>query len=117
MPTLKIDGTISFPIADEADLSSRPFAAELVYTERNIDDVVIVGAMADQDLMGRLADAKACYIEVVTGDGDLKINGSTPVLAISSDGGFWVWFNPNGGLTELTVTTLANASFRVYMFS
>jgi len=117
MPTLKIDGTISFPIADEADLSSRPFAAELVYTERNIDDVVIVGAMADQDLMGRLTDAKACYIEVVTGDGDLKINGATPVLAISSDGGFWVWFNPNGGLTELTVTTLANASFRVYMFS
>lgn len=117
MPTLKIDGTISFPIADEANLSSRPFAAELVYTERNVDDVVIVGAQVDQDLMGRLTDAKACYIEVVTGDGDLKINGATPVLSISSDSGFWVWFNPNGGLTELTVTTGANATFRVYMFS
>jgi hypothetical protein len=117
MPTLKIDGTIAFPIADEASLSSRPFSAELVYTERNVDDVVIVGAQADQDLMGRLGDAKACYIEVVVGDGDLKVNGAAQEIAISSDGGFWIWFNPNGGLSTLTVTTAANATFRVYMFS
>lgn len=117
MPTLKINGTIAFPLADEATLSSRPFAAELVYTERNIDDINIVGAQADQDLMGRITDAKACYIEVVAGAGDLKINGATPVLAISVDGGFWVWFNPNGGLTALTVSTTADASFRVYMFT
>lgn len=117
MPTVKIDGTIQFPLADEANLSSRPYAAELVYSERNIDDVVLVGAQADIDLMGRITDAKACFIEVITGDGDLKINGATPVLPISSNGGFWIWFNPNGGLSALTVTTTANASFRVYMFS
>jgi len=117
MPTLKIDGTISFPLASEATLSSRSYSAELVYTERNVDDLIIVGAQADQDLMGRIADAKACYIEVVAGAGDLKINGATPVLPISSAGGFWVWFNPNGGLTALTVSTSANSTFRVYMFS
>ena len=117
MPTLKIEGTISFPIAAEAELSSRPYSAELVYSERNIDDVVIAGAQVDQDLMGRITDAKACYIEVIQGDGALKVNGSTPTLPIDSSGGFWVWFNPNGGLTALTVTTTANAEFRVYMFS
>ena len=117
MPTLKIDGTIQFPIASEADLSSRPYSAELIYSERNIDDIVLVGAQADEDLMGKLADAKACYIEVIAGQGDLKVNGATQVQPISSDGGFWVWFNPNGGLTALTVTTSANASFRIYMFS
>ena len=117
MPTLKIDGTIAFPIADEASLSSRTFSAELIYGERNVDDVVISGAQADQDLMGRILDAKACYIEVVLGAGDLKINGATPVLEISVDGGFWVWFNPNGGLTALTVTTAAAATFRTYMFT
>ena len=117
MPTLKIEGTISFPLAAEAELSSRPYAAELVYSERNVDDIVIVGAQADQDLMGRIADAKACYLEVISGAGDLKVNGATPVLPVDSSGGFWVWFNPNGGLTALTVTTADNAEFRVYMFS
>lgn len=117
MPTLTIAGTISFPLGEEATPPSRPFNASLIYTERNVDDVVIVGAQVDQDLMGRLTDAKACYIECEAGAGDLKINGATPVLAISVDGGFWIWFNPNGGLTALTVTTAADATFRVYMFS
>jgi hypothetical protein len=117
MPTLKIAGTLSFPISDEATLSSRSFSAELAYTERNVDDLVIVGAQADVDLMGRIADAKACYIEVVAGAGTLKVNAATQTLPITVDGGFWVWFNPDGGLTALTVTTSANATFRMYMFT
>jgi hypothetical protein len=117
MPSLKIDGTIQFPLADEANLSSRPYSAELVYTERNIDDIVLVGAQADIDLMGRITDAKACFIEVISGEGDLKINGATEVLAVTAAGGFWVWFNPAGGLSALTVTTAADSAFRVYMFS
>jgi hypothetical protein len=117
MPTLSIAGTISFPLGTEASPPSRAYSAQLVYTERNVDDVVLVGAQADVDLMGRIADAKACYIEVEAGAGDLKVNGAAVVLPISEDGGFWVWFNPNGGLTALTVTTAANATFRVYMFS
>jgi hypothetical protein len=116
MPSLKIDGTLQFPLADEANLSSRQYSAELVYTERNIDDIVLSGAQADISLMGRIADAKACFIEVISGEGDLKINAATPVLPITAAGGFWVWFNPAGGLTDLSVTTAADASFRVYMF-
>ena len=117
MPTLTISGTIAFPLGEEATPPSRPFSASLVYSERNVDDVVITGAQADQDLMGRMTDAKACYIEVEAGAGDLKINGAATTLEVSVDGGFWVWFNPNGGLTALTVTTTADAAFRVYMFS
>lgn len=117
MPTLTIAGTLSFPLAAEASPPSRPFSAQLSYNERNVDDVLLTGAQSDIDLMGRIADAKACYIEVTLGSGDLKVNGATTTLPISTDGGFWVWFNPNGGLTALTVTTTANASFRVYMFT
>jgi len=117
MPTLTIAGTISFPLGAEATPPTRTFSASLIYTQRTVDDVGITGAQTDQSLMGRLTDAKACYIEVETGEGDLKINGSTEVLPISVDGGFWAWFNPNGGLTALSVTTTANAKFRVYMFT
>lgn len=117
MPTLKIEGTISFPLGEEATPPSRPYSAELIYDEKNVDDISLTGAQADIDLMGRIADAKACYIEVEQGAGDLKINGATQTLPISTDGGFWVWFNPNGGLSSLTVTTAASSKFRMYMFA
>lgn len=117
MPTLTIAGTISFPMGAEATPPSRPFSASLIYTQKNTDDVVIVGAQVDQNLMGRIVNAKACYLEVELGGGDLKINGAAVVLPVSVDGGFWIWFNPNGGLTALTVTTTADAKFRVYMFT
>lgn len=117
MPTLTIAGTISFPLGVEATPPSRPFSASLIYSQRNVDDVDIVGAQVDQSLMGRLTNAKACYIEVKAGVGALKINGVAQPIDISIDGGFWIWFNPNGGLTSLTVSTTADAGFRVYMFS
>jgi len=117
MPTLTIAGTISFPMGSEATPPSRPFSASLIYTQKNTDDVVITGAQATQSLMGRITNAKACFIEVLAGVGDLFVNGAIVALPVSVDGGFWVWFNPGGGLTALTVTTSANASFRVYLFT
>jgi len=117
MPTLTISGTLSFPLGEEADPPERDFSAQLIYTERNVDDISLTGAQADVDLMGRISDAKACYIEVEQGAGELKVNGAAVALPVSADGGFWVWFNPNGGLTALTVTTAASAKFRLYMFA
>ncbi len=117
MPTLTIAGTISFPLADEASPPSRDFSAALIYSQRSIDDVVLVGAQSDIDLMGQLTDAKAAYVECIAGEGALKINGATPTIPISVDGGFWIWLNPGGGLTAFSVTTSANASFRVYLFA
>lgn len=115
--TLTIAGTISFPLADEASPPSRAFSAELIYTERNVDDIVFSGAQSDIDLMGRITDAKACYVECIAGAGTFKINGATETIPVSVDGGFLVWLNPNGGLTALTVTTTASAQFRIYMFA
>lgn len=117
MPTLTIAGTISFPLSDEASPPSRPFTATLIYDERSVDDVKIVGPQADVDLMGQIADAKAVYIEAIAGDGVFKVNGAVVTIPLESAGGFYVWFNPSGGLTALTVTTTANATFRVYVFA
>ena len=115
MPTLTIAGTISFPLGAEATPPTRAFNASLIYTQRSVDDVV-VGIVTDQNLMGHITDAKACYIEMASGDIDLKVNAST-AIPLSIDGGFWVWFNPNGGLTSLTVSSAAAAAFRVYLFT
>ena len=118
MPTLTIAGTITFPLGAEATPPpGRPFSAQLIYSQRNIDDITLVGAQTDIGLMGQMSNAKACYIEVDQGSGSLKINGASQTLPVSVTGGFWIWFNPGGGLTSLTVTTIANAKLRVYMFS
>jgi hypothetical protein len=118
MPTLTIAGTITFPLGAEATPPpGRPFSAQLIYSQRNIDDITLVGAQVDVNLMGQIANAKACYIEVDQGSGTLKINGVASALPISVTGGFWIWFNPSGGLTALSVTTAANAKFRVYLFT
>lgn len=117
MPTYQIAGTISFPLADEATLPQRSFSAELVYTERSVDDVVITGAQSAVDLMGSIADAKAAYVEATAGDGVIKANGAATGLPISSTQGFFTYFSPAGGLTALTVDTTNNATFRVYLFA
>lgn len=117
MPTLTISGTITFPLGAEADPPKRGFSAQLVYDQKRDNEIAITGAQVDVDFMGAITDAKACYIEVLVGAGDLKINGATETLPLSEDGGFWVWFNPNGGLTSLTVTTADNAKFRIYLFT
>jgi hypothetical protein len=117
MPTLTIAGTLSFPLGTEASPPARSFTASLVYTQRNVDDITITGAQVDQNLMGRITNAKACYLEAETGSGEIKVNGAATTVPLSVDGGFWIWFNPNGGLTSLTVTTSATAKFRLYMFA
>jgi len=115
MPTLTIAGTISFPLGAEATPPTRAFNASLIYTQRSLDDVA-VAIVTDQNLMGHVTNAKACYIEMSSGDIDIKVNTSA-AIPLSVDGGFWVWFNPNGGLTALTVSSLAAATFRVYLFT
>lgn len=74
------------------------------------------GAQTDLDVMGNVADAKACFIERIAGDGEFTINaGDQPVTLGASS--LWLWFNPAGGLTSLTLTTPGDAIFQVYLFS
>lgn len=116
MATLTYQGTLSFPLGDEASPPSTPFSFSLVYTQRNVDDLVFGGAVTDEDIMGKVVDAKAVYMECLTGGGSFKMNtgGAVPLKPGS---GSMCWFNPDGGLTVLTLTTTAASSFRLYMFS
>lgn len=117
MPTLTIEGTVQFPLAAEANLSSRPFTASLVYTERHVDDLVLAPATSDQDILAPISDAKACYIEMVSGDATLKVNGAATAIPLTSTSGFWIYFNPAGGLTGLLVSSTPGGTMRLYTFS
>lgn len=117
MATLTISGTLAFPLANEASPPSRAFSATLVYTEKSTKDLVLTGAQVDVDLLDGIADAKAVYVECLTGDGTIEANAATAGVDIAAGSGWYQWFNSAGGLTALTVTTSADASFRVYVFS
>lgn len=118
MPTLTIAGTVQFPLGSEANPPSTPFSASISYTQRNVDDVTLTGVVNDEDLMGKITDAKAVFLQMLVGDGLIKVNGVADETPIATSGnGFWVWFNPAGGLTALTISTTADARIRVYMFT
>jgi len=117
MATLTISGTIAFPLANEASPPSRSFTASLVYTEKVTKDLVITGAQSDVSLLDGIADAKVAWVECVSGTGTIKDNGAATGVVIKAGTGWYSWFNPDGGLTALTVTTTADATFRIYAFA
>jgi hypothetical protein len=117
MATLTDSGTLAFPLADEATPPSRTYSFELVYTQKSVKDLVLTGAASDEDLMDGIADAKAIFIECLTGEGTIEVNTATAGVAIAASGGWFSWYNAAGGLTACTVTTSDDASFRVYLFA
>lgn len=117
MATFTDTGTLAFPLADESDPPSRSYSFTLNYTEKSVKDLVLVGAQADQDLLNGISDAKAVWIECLTGAGTIEVNGAAAGVALKAGSGFFSWYNPDGGLTTCTVTTTADASFRVYVFA
>ncbi|KKM05631.1 hypothetical protein LCGC14_1752110 [marine sediment metagenome] len=117
MPTLTISGTIAFPLAAESTPPSRTYSYTLVYTEKSTKDLTVTGIQADVDLLNGITDAKAVFVECLTGDGTIEVNSAVLGVDIAAAGGWFQWANPAGGLTELTVTTTADATFRVYVFS
>lgn len=117
MPTLTIQGTISFPLGSEASPPARPFSYTIVYTAKAVNDFVLAGPEVGVDLMPHIADAKAAYVEMLAGEVEISINGSEEPLPLSVDGGQWIYGNPQGGLTSLTATSDANARVRAYIFA
>ncbi|RKX67324.1 MAG: hypothetical protein DRP42_00570 [Tenericutes bacterium] len=117
MATLTDSGTLAFPLANESTPPSRTYSFELVYTEKFVTDLVLTGAQVDEDVMGGIADAKAIFVECLTGDGTIEVNAATAGVAIAAAGGWFSWYNAAGGLTACTITTDDDASFRIYLFA
>ena len=117
MPTLTVTETISFALAAEGTPPSTGRTFTLVYTEKVTRDLVVTGAQVDVDLLNGIADAKAVFVECLTGAGTIEVNGATAGVDLKAAVGWFEWLNSDGGLTALTVTTTADASFRLYIFS
>lgn len=116
MPTLKVVETLTFPLGDEASPNARPATTfELVYTDKHADDVS-VGIVVDQSLMGSITNAKGAIVECTSGACTIKANAGTGLPLKAAQGGFR-YFNPDGGLTTLTVSAAAAARIRVYLFT
>lgn len=117
MPTLTVTESLAFSLADEGTPPSTSRTFVLVYTEKVTKDLVIAGAQADVDLLNGIADAKAVFIECLTGTGTIEVNAAVLGVDLKAAVGWFEWLNSDGGLTTLTVTTTADASFRLYIFS
>ena len=72
--------------------------------------------VTDEDIFnGTVADAKVLIITSSLQGGDVKINNSD-AIPIAEGAGWFLYINPNGGITSLTLTTTVAAKFKVMMF-
>ena len=78
-------------------------------------------AVTDEDILyGTITDAKVVFIRSYQGGGIVKVNGGTGIQIdpppTDEDGGWFIFANPSGGITSLTVTTTGAAKFEAMLF-
>lgn len=117
MATLTVSGTLSFPLAAEATPPSRTFSFSLIYTQKNQDELDYAAPVADDDIMGKIADAKFFMIECTLGDGTLKINGASETIPLKVNSGWYMFANADGGLTACLLSCSVASKFRLYAFA
>lgn len=116
--TLDISVEASFDVGGAED--RRPMintALEaMAFDHESVMHVNIAGAVTDQDMLeGSVTSAKAVLVYSDLGSGLVKMNGGSGV-PVSSAGGWLCFACPDGGVTTLSVTTTADAKFKVFLF-
>lgn len=115
---LKVTTTLQFPLGDESDPKvTSPITVTINYDQKVPADVKITGSQSNVNLLGLITNAKAAFVQCTSGAGDLKANASSTSVPLKAGQGWWAWFNPDGGLTALTISTTDSARFRTFIFA
>jgi len=90
--------------------------ADLGFDHESVKHLEYGGPVTDEDIFnGTVTNAKVLIITSTLQGGDVKINNSD-AIPIAPDEGWFLYVNPNGGITSLTLTTTAAAEFKVMTF-
>lgn len=116
--TLDLTSVYSFTVGGPNDRTPEITLAlaDMAFDHESVKHLDFGGPVTDQDIFnGTMTTAKVVVISSSLQGGDIKINGSS-AIPIAPDEGWFLYANPNGGITSLTVTTSAAAKFKVMMF-
>lgn len=113
-----VQGALSFPPDDGAQLQSLPFSISGTYTAVMDERLTLAGASTDDVAFGTVANVKALLVEYPLVEGaaaiQLHVNGSTDGIELSP-GGLIVYASPTPtvGISALSIEHTVDAVVRV----
>jgi hypothetical protein len=116
--TLDLQTVYSFTVGGPNDRTPEITLAleAMAFDHESVKHLDYGGPVTDEDIFnGTLTSAKVVIITSTLEGGFVKVNNSD-AIPIKANEGWFLYANPDGGLTSLTLTTAAAAKFKVMAF-
>jgi hypothetical protein len=116
--TLSFAGTLTWPLEDGKQAAIHALAISLAYTSALYVEKPYSAGVVDEAVDLPMTSAKAVLIEASTADLQVKLNGAATAITVKAGTGFILISNPDGAITELTVTTTTvPATLKAWLFA
>ncbi len=116
--TLGFSGEMEWPLEDGKQAAKLNLLEGLVYTQSFQVEKLYAAPVTDEALVLPMASAKFILMQAKSGDVQMKLNGNANAITLKADAGFFAFWNEDGAITALSVTTAAApASLVVYAFA
>ena len=116
--TIDLESKFSFTVGEPTDRTPEITLAlaAMDFDSESVKHLDYGAPVIDEDIFnGTVVTAKVLIITSSLQGGDVKINNSD-AIPIAPGEGWFLYVNPNGGITSLTLTTGAAAKFKVMSF-
>ena len=116
--TLQFTGELSWPLEDGKQAAKMNLAVSLVYSQALYLEKVYAVVATDEALELPMSSAKFLILQALTADIIVKLNGAATGVTLKAGTGFVMIHNPDGAITEITVsTTTVPATLKGYAFA
>lgn len=110
--TLGFSGEMEWPLEDGKQAAKLDLLEGLVYTQAFHVEKLYAAPVVDEALVLPMASAKFILMQAKTDDVQVKLEGNANALTLKADAGFFAFWNEDGGVTAITVTTAAAPASR-----
>jgi hypothetical protein len=115
---LQFSGEMQWPLEDGKQASKLDLLETLTYGQAYHAEKLYAAPVTDEALPLPFASAKFILMQAKTADVDVKLNGNANAISLKADAGFFAYWNEDGGVTALSVTTaVAPATLVVFAFA
>ena len=105
--TLGFSGEMEWPLEDGKQAAKLNLLESLVYTQAFHAEKLYAAPVTDEALDLPFASAKFILMQAKTDDVQVKLNGNANAITLKADAGFFAFWNEDGGVTALSITTAA----------
>lgn len=116
--TLRLTGTLEWPLEDGQQAGKLPLSFSLVYTSALAIEKVYTGTITDEAVALPMASAKFLLLQAAGNDIAVKLNGAATAITLKAGSAAILIWNDAGAVTGITVSvTTAPATLKGYAFA